>query len=238
MGLLKRIRGIVNANLNELLDKVESPEAMVNQMIREMEQAILEVRRETAAAIARRKMTEKRAHAAEAEAAKWHGNAVAAVAAGDDDLARQALGREHDAHRRVEALHGELAGQTELVERLKAELQAVQDKVQEVRRKRDTLVSKRQAAEARERLLNSVDRADRTFDRVAGAHDHIINGFDDLAGWEDRIDQRLFEVEAREELRVEAKRDDLAASFADGERSRRLDDALRRLKEEAGAGNP
>ena len=40
MRLFKRISDIVSANLNDLVDRCEDPESMLNQAVREMEAAI------------------------------------------------------------------------------------------------------------------------------------------------------------------------------------------------------
>ena len=47
MGIFKRIKDIVTANINDLLDKFEDPEHMIDQMIKEMEDSILELRKQT-----------------------------------------------------------------------------------------------------------------------------------------------------------------------------------------------
>ena len=44
MGILDRFTSIVKANINELLDKAEDPEKMVDQYLREMTESLAEVR--------------------------------------------------------------------------------------------------------------------------------------------------------------------------------------------------
>ena len=141
-----------------MLDKVESPETTVNQMIREMEQAIIEMRRTTATAIAQQKMTVKRLERTRADARKWSENAELAVNQGNDDLARQALERRRRADRTQADLEQQLATETELVEKMKAELRTVEERIQEVRSKRETLLAKKRAAESRQRLSESAER--------------------------------------------------------------------------------
>lgn len=48
MGILDRFTSIVKANINELLDKAEDPEKMVDQYLREMTESLAEVREATA----------------------------------------------------------------------------------------------------------------------------------------------------------------------------------------------
>ena len=40
MGLFKRVSDIISANLNDLIERFEDPEKMLNQVISEMETAI------------------------------------------------------------------------------------------------------------------------------------------------------------------------------------------------------
>ena len=55
MRLFKRIGDIISANLNDLTDHFEDPEAMLRQAIREMETSINEVTEQTAKAMANEK---------------------------------------------------------------------------------------------------------------------------------------------------------------------------------------
>jgi phage shock protein A len=41
MSIFKRINDVINANINDLIDKVEDPERMIKQIIREMEEDYL-----------------------------------------------------------------------------------------------------------------------------------------------------------------------------------------------------
>ena len=54
MGILDRFTSIVKANINELLDKAEDPEKMVDQYLREMTESLAEVREATAGVWPRR----------------------------------------------------------------------------------------------------------------------------------------------------------------------------------------
>ena len=60
MSIFKRIRDIVDARINDLLDEFDDPIATGNQMIREIENLIVEMRRNVTAAIAMPYLTEIR----------------------------------------------------------------------------------------------------------------------------------------------------------------------------------
>ena len=64
MSVFGRISKLISANINSLLDQAEDPELMVKQLIRDMEESIIELRRETVRAVARQKQLEKQIQAA------------------------------------------------------------------------------------------------------------------------------------------------------------------------------
>ena len=67
MGIFKRIKDIIGANINDLLEKFEDPENVIDEMIKEMEESINDIRKQTASAIASSKMTERKIVATEKE---------------------------------------------------------------------------------------------------------------------------------------------------------------------------
>ena len=86
MGIFKRIKDIVTANINDMLDKIEDPEHAIDQMIKEMEESILELRKQTAAAIASSKINSRKLEDSKVEREKWQRNAELAVEEGEDDF--------------------------------------------------------------------------------------------------------------------------------------------------------
>src|SRR3954464_5807968 len=98
MGIFSRVSDIITANLNALLDRAEDPEAMLAQVIREMEDRLARARRFAAVAIAAewRLRREWEEHRGQVE--YWTGRAQEALAAGREDLARRAVARKLEQH--------------------------------------------------------------------------------------------------------------------------------------------
>jgi len=52
MGILDRIRTVLKANINALISKAEDPEKMLNQLIMDMNEQLLEAKKQVAMYIA------------------------------------------------------------------------------------------------------------------------------------------------------------------------------------------
>src|SRR5438128_244055 len=96
MGILSRISDIITANLNTLLDRVEDQEALLAQVVREMEDGLARARRCAAVAIADERRLQRERDDNQLQAEHWISRAREALAADKEELARRALARKHD----------------------------------------------------------------------------------------------------------------------------------------------
>lgn len=227
MGIFKRIKDMITANINDLLEKFEDPEHVIDQMIKEMEETIIDVRKQTASAIASSKMTSKKISDNEKEVAKWQKNAELAIMEGDDELAKKALTRRREIEAVLESMKKQLADEEEMILKMKSDLHLVEEKVQEARRKRESLLMKKRAADAKKKMIESSEKARAAFD---GSASSIINGFDSFAKYEEKIERELAEAEAREELNTDRKKTNLEAEFDHLQKDSEVDDELAELK--------
>jgi len=227
MGIFKRIKDIISANISELLEKFEDPENVIDEMIREMEESITDIRKQTASAIASSKMTAKKIGQTEKEESKWQNNAELAITEGQDELAKKALHRKREIVEHHSLLKKQLLDEETMITKMKSDLHLVEEKVQEARRKRETLLMKKRAADAKKKMLASTEKARATFD---GSASSIINGFDSFAKYEEKIEKELAEAEAREELNGDLKKADLEQEFSHLQKGNDLEDELAELK--------
>ena len=98
MGLFGRLGTLIRSNINELINRAEDPEKMLNQVLVDMKGQLVEAKKQVAVAIADEKRIKKQYEQELAKAQDWERKAMLAVRAGDDNLARAALARktEHD----------------------------------------------------------------------------------------------------------------------------------------------
>jgi phage shock protein A len=191
MGIFKRISDIVSANLNDMVERHEDPEKMLNQAVREMEEAIAKSKREVAKTMASERLVKKELAANEAQVLTWASRAAKAVEAGDDDLARKALTRKHEYEKIVSALEDQVAASTEASQSLRRQLEGMQAKLGEAQRRLGTLTARKRAADVRSRIATQAAGADVELDKNA------FEKFDRLSR---KVDAAEAEAEAMAEL--------------------------------------
>jgi phage shock protein A len=220
-----RIAQLTRANINQLLDAAEDPQAMLDQMVRDYTNSIAEAEDAVAQTIGNLRLLEQDAAEDRAAVQEWGNKAMAASRKADefraagstadadkfDNLAKIALQRQLQYESEVRAAEPQIATQTEVVEKLKTGLQGMRGKLGELQAKRDELTSRAKIAEAQSRVHDAVRSID------------ILDPTSELGRFEDKI--------RREEARV-AGQAELQASSLDAQ-FESLDDAGERAEIEA-----
>jgi len=91
MGSFSRLRYVIAANVNSLLEKAEDPEKLLKALIRDMEDASEDARVASADLLAEQTHLQRLQERYEREMNEWAARAQKSVAANRDDLARTAL---------------------------------------------------------------------------------------------------------------------------------------------------
>jgi phage shock protein A len=223
MALLERVRTLIRANLNDLIDKAEDPEKMLKQLILDMENQLMQVKTQVAVSIADQHMLEKKRQESAEKAAEWMHKAELAVDKKQDDLARAALERHQGYVQMAESFQEQVADQKVQVENLKTALNKLEQKLTEARAKGDLLIAQQRrsraslrASQARMSMGDTSKAAafDRLQDRVlqseAVSEAHAELAEDSLEerlqslDREDRINQLLADLKARRGIRADA----------------------------------
>jgi phage shock protein A len=190
--MFKRISDVISANLNDLIDRVEDPERMIKQIIREMEENISKAKTGVIEAIASEKQLQKDLEQHRRQSAEWQKKAEEALLVNKEELARAALMRKKEHDNLIKALDPSWEAAKNTSERLKTQLHALEAKLEEARRKRSTLVARQRAAEARQHL-------DKTLA-------NFQTGLDAQANFA-RMEDKVTEMEARAEAAAELSGD-------------------------------
>lgn len=156
MGMMDRLSRLVRANVNDLIDQAEDPEKMIDQILRDMQGGITSARAQVASMIAQEKELEADVRENEELAKEWEEKARRAVAAGKDDLAREALRRKHDATGNLTLYKEQHEVQQHTVEKLKQQLQLLESKYQSTLSQRDSLIARQRRAKATQQVAERV----------------------------------------------------------------------------------
>jgi phage shock protein A len=178
MGILDRIRTVLKANINALISKAEDPEKMLNQLIMDMNEQLLEAKKQVAMAIADEKKLERQTLENKSQGEDWEKKAMLAVKAGKDDLAKEALVRKQEYDGYAASFQKEFDSQHAAVEQLKDALRQLQAKIEEASRKKNLLVARAKRAEAQKQIQQtmgslSANSSFDTFDRMAQKVDQV-----------------------------------------------------------------
>ncbi len=145
MGIMDRLSRLIRANVNDMIDKAEDPEKMLEQILRDMQDNMTAARAQVAAMIAQEKELEADRNETRRLAEEWGNKAQRAVEAGKDDLAREALRRKRDNEENASVYEHQLQVQEQTVDKLKDQL-----------RQRDALIARQRRARAQQQVAQSV----------------------------------------------------------------------------------
>ena len=186
--IFQRIHDVMTANINELIDRVEDPERMVKQIIREMEEHIRASKEGVLNAMTSEKKLQKDVEYHRQQSAAWRQQAEEALRGGNESLSRSALARKKEHDHILTTLEPSWEAAQRTSERLKAQLRGLEAKLAEAKRRRTTLTARQRAAEASYQM-------DRTLD-------HLQDGLDAHRKL-DRMEERVSDMEARAEAMAE-----------------------------------
>jgi len=201
MTIISRIKRIVSANINNLIEKAEDPETMLKQLIHEMDENIINLRNESIKALAMEKRFSRQIEALNKKIQTWQENSEKAVRDGDDTLARKALERKLQERRYLPDLLQQYTNAQEENIALKEQLRLLEDKVQEARRRKEILVARKRRAQNKQ----ATALAARNFAEAAHKSNVLLTETDwerygaDLT-FEDRILELETEAEAMKEI--------------------------------------
>lgn len=139
MGVFSRFLDIINSNINSILDHAEDPEKMIKLMINEMEDTIIEIKTNCAAAIGAENTAKRKIAELEGLVDRWHKRAELAISKGRDDLAREALLEKKRLGEELEKLRIEGARYEELVKKYKDDIAKLEEKLAGAKAKYKTM---------------------------------------------------------------------------------------------------
>lgn len=135
MGTFSRLRYVIAANVNALLEKAEDPEKLLRALIREMEDAGEDARLAVADLLAEQEHLDRVIQRMQGEMTEWQERAEKAVATDRDDLARAALKAKSELEENLQAARDDRAQLSERVAQLETDMNTLKAKLAEAKRK-------------------------------------------------------------------------------------------------------
>ncbi|EKF9058769.1 phage shock protein PspA [Vibrio cholerae] len=210
MGIFSRFADIVNSNLSALLDKAEDPEKMIRLIIQEMEDTLVEVRTNSAKAMADKKELARKVESIEQQLEDWQNKATLALTKQREDLARAALIEKQKLQHVLKGLHTEQTLVEETIEKLTGEIGKLETKITETRAKQQALAIRSQAASHRrdvQRHLHAgrTEEAMAKFEQFSRKVDELEAEADLYAqsGQARSLEQEFAELQAQDEIEKE-----------------------------------
>jgi len=218
MGMLDRLSRLLRANVNDMMDRAEDPEKMINQILRDMQTNITSARSQIAAMIAQEKELEADLSEVRELSEEWNAKATRAVTAGKDDLAREALRRKRDNDENAAVYEQQLAVQTSTIDKLKSQLQQLESKYQSTLSQRDALIARQRRASAQSEVARSIT----SFSPL------------DPSNELDRIERKIRSSESQVAATIEMHDDSLEVQLAELDGGSDVEDELASLKASVG----
>lgn len=168
--ILGRVSQLLRANVNDMLDRAEDPEKMLDQLVRDFTNNIQEAEEAVAQTVGNLRLMEDDHKEAVESAEEWGRKALAASEKADemrgqgkaedankfDQLAKVALRRQISFEEQAKTFETQIAQQTVVVEKLKDGLNKLRTKREDLVQKRDELVSRAKMAHAQVQVQKAV----------------------------------------------------------------------------------
>lgn len=218
MGIFTRVRDIISANINSMLDKAEDPEKLVKLMIREMEDTLVEIKASCAGAMAAKKKIQRELEQATENANAWEQKAELAIEKGREDLAREALVEKKRHAERADTLDGELEQCGGIVAQYQGDIAQLEEKVSAAREKQRMLLQRHTRAQTKARAQSDIRKMD------------TANAMQRFDGFEEKIER----METDADLVNYGRKPDLEEQFRRLQGDEDIDKELEALKAKKG----
>jgi phage shock protein A len=232
-GLMSRASTVVKARLSKLLDRAEDPSVTLDYSYEKQRELLQDVKRGVADVVTAKKRLQLQSAQLEQSVVKLESQAREAVAAGREDLARQALERKTGVQAQLRGLDEQIAGLEQQQERLIQSEKQLQAKIEAFRSQKEVIKAEYSAAEAQVRIGEA----------ATGIGEQMADTGLAIERARDKTEQMQARASAIEELTAAGTLEDFTSDKTQLDRelealtsSTQVDSELERIKAELGAG--
>ena len=227
MSIFSRLFKIGQAATHTVVDKLERPEIMLDQAIRDKEKQIREAKKAVQGCIATERQSKAMMERERAQQGEWESKAEAALKAGRDDLAVKALSRATEHEQKASSLEGNWSEQRKTLDGLKQDITSFDDQLADYRRNRDFIIAQSKAAAVKKSIYEAKAKISQS-----GDVDNLmarLKAKAERAGYEAEAAQELAEAQTGD--RLEAEFEGLEEKTTSNEVQQKLDALKARLAE-------
>jgi len=220
MGIFQRLSDILKSNVNDLIDRAEDPEKMVKQIIIDMQKELNNSTQALGKAVASERIAKKQYDQA-AKSADWESKAKAAIAAGDEELAKKALANKVKADKdtaQYKEMYDTISQQTETI---RTQVEVLKSKLEEAKSRQAMLIARSQMADTQKALANATGGFDSS------------SASEKFSRMEEKIERKEAEAQAFADIASDTGSND-AEEFEKLENDSKVNSELERLKAEMG----
>lgn len=167
MGILKRFKDIMSANINALLDKAEDPEKMIDQCMRDLQEDLRTVKSETATVMADEQRCKRQLDECDADIAKMQSYAEKALLAGNEADATKFLEKKNQLIQKQVGLQQAYDAAAANSMKMRQMHDKLTKDVAELNARRDAIKAKVQVAKTQEKMNKMVGSMGDTADSLA-----------------------------------------------------------------------
>jgi phage shock protein A len=225
-GLLERMSLVIKSKLNRLLDRAEDPSETLDYSYEEQLRLLQNVKRGVADVVTSKKRLQLQAEKLEQSLVKLDQQARDAVAAGREDLARQALERKALAQTQLQDLDKQIEGLEQQQQKLATSEKQLSAKIESFRSQKEVIKAQYSAAEAQVRIGEAAtgigeqmadtglaiqrakDKTEQMQARAGAVEELIESGTleDFTAGDQSQLDRELAQISAGQQVDAELER--------------------------------
>ncbi len=239
-GLMSRASLVVKAKLSKVLDKAEDPAETLDYSYEKQLELLQNVKRGVADVVTAKKRLQMQEEQLQQSLVKLEQQARQAVAAGREDLARQALERKSGVQQQLRDLDAQAQGLEQQQEKLVANEKALQAKIEAFRSQKEVIKAQYSAAEASVRINEAatgigeqmadtglaIQRAKEKTEQMqarAAAVDELVSSgaLEDFTSGKTELDRELAQIASQSEVDQELAK--MKAELGAGEKQKELE---------------
>jgi len=234
MGLMSRASAIIRAKFSALLNRAENPQETLDYSYEKQLESLQNVKRGIADVVTAKKRLEIQTQQLEQNVVKLDGQARQALAAGREDLARQALERKSGAQQQLQDLDGQVKQLEDQQEKLVSNEKQLSARIETFRTQKEVIKAQYSAAEAQVRIGEAATGIGREMDNTGLAIQRAKDKTEQMQARASAIDELVTTGDLEE---LGSDKTQLDRELAQLASQTQVDQELEKMKAEIGSGS-